>query len=130
MACPQIYIASYACQRPPACRGDCPSRQHPRAGPSISALQHVVLTPGVSTADIARRSGITAQSMGAAVNQLAERGLLRREPQRACPPPAMSAPRLPMPRRSHIASKPGRPRRSPRTTRAPSTVCRTAWSRS
>jgi DNA-binding MarR family transcriptional regulator len=45
-----------------------------------NALQHIVLTPGVSAADIARRSGITAQSMGAAVNQLVERGLLRREP--------------------------------------------------
>lgn len=45
-----------------------------------NALQQTVWTPGVSAADIARRSGITAQSMGAAVSQLVERGLLRREP--------------------------------------------------
>lgn len=45
-----------------------------------NALQHAARTPGVSAAEIARRSGITAQSMGAAVNQLVERGLLRREP--------------------------------------------------
>ncbi|MGW7724292.1 MarR family winged helix-turn-helix transcriptional regulator [Streptomyces canus] len=45
-----------------------------------NALQQVLWTPGVSTAEIARRSGITAQSMGAAVSQLVERGLLRREP--------------------------------------------------
>ncbi|GAA4811028.1 MarR family winged helix-turn-helix transcriptional regulator [Streptomyces ziwulingensis] len=45
-----------------------------------NALIHTVRTPGLSSADIARRSGITAQSMGAAVNQLIGRGLLRREP--------------------------------------------------
>ncbi|MFK0173649.1 MarR family winged helix-turn-helix transcriptional regulator [Streptomyces sp. NPDC090306] len=45
-----------------------------------NALLHTVRTPGLSSADIARRSGLTAQSMGAAVNQLIERGLLRREP--------------------------------------------------
>ncbi|MFB7651581.1 MULTISPECIES: MarR family winged helix-turn-helix transcriptional regulator [unclassified Streptomyces] len=45
-----------------------------------NALLHTVRTPGLSSADIARRSGLTAQSMGAAVIQLIERGLLRREP--------------------------------------------------
>ncbi|MEU3509645.1 MarR family transcriptional regulator [Streptomyces longwoodensis] len=45
-----------------------------------NALLHTVRTPGLSSADIARRSGLTAQSMGAAVNQLIGRGLLRREP--------------------------------------------------
>lgn len=45
-----------------------------------NALLHTVRTPGLSSADIARRSGLTAQSMGAAVNQLIARGLLRREP--------------------------------------------------
>ena len=45
-----------------------------------NALQQVLWTPGVSAAEIARRSGITAQSMGVAVSQLVERGLLRREP--------------------------------------------------
>ncbi|MFC3577482.1 MarR family winged helix-turn-helix transcriptional regulator [Streptomyces yaanensis] len=45
-----------------------------------NALLHTVRTPGLSAADIARRSDITAQSMGAAANQLIQRGLLRREP--------------------------------------------------
>ncbi|MFF9808260.1 MarR family winged helix-turn-helix transcriptional regulator [Streptomyces coeruleorubidus] len=45
-----------------------------------NALQQAARTPGVSAAEIARRSGITAQSIGAAVSQLVERGLLRREP--------------------------------------------------
>ncbi|CAM5696313.1 MarR family winged helix-turn-helix transcriptional regulator [Streptomyces griseorubiginosus] len=45
-----------------------------------NALQQALWTPGVSAAEIARRSGITAQSMGAAVSQLVDRGLLRREP--------------------------------------------------
>ncbi|MFD4603036.1 MarR family winged helix-turn-helix transcriptional regulator [Streptomyces sp. NPDC058464] len=45
-----------------------------------NVLLHAVRTPGLSAADIARRSDITAQSIGAAVNQLIERGLLRREP--------------------------------------------------
>ncbi|WP_033318202.1 MarR family winged helix-turn-helix transcriptional regulator [Streptomyces yerevanensis] len=44
-----------------------------------NALQQVFWTPGVPAAEIARRSGITAQSMGR-VGQLVERGLLRREP--------------------------------------------------
>lgn len=44
-----------------------------------NALQQVLWTPGVSAAEIARRSGMTAQSMGAAVSGLVERGLLRRE---------------------------------------------------
>ena len=44
------------------------------------ALVQAELTPGVSSAEIARRSGITAQSMGAAVNLLIERGLLERTP--------------------------------------------------
>ncbi|POM23193.1 Multidrug resistance operon repressor [Actinomadura rubteroloni] len=45
-----------------------------------NALMHTVRSPGVTAADIARRSGITAQSMGTAVGRLVERGLLRREP--------------------------------------------------
>jgi DNA-binding MarR family transcriptional regulator len=45
-----------------------------------NALQQALWTPGVSSAEIARRSSITAQSMGAAVSGLVERGLLRREP--------------------------------------------------
>ncbi len=45
-----------------------------------NALQHVVWTPGISAAQIARRTGFTPQSMGAAVGALVERGLLvRRE---------------------------------------------------
>lgn len=45
-----------------------------------NALVQVALSPGISSADVARRSGMTAQSMGQAVNTLVERGLLRREP--------------------------------------------------
>ena len=43
-----------------------------------NALQHVVWTPGISTAKVARRTGFTPQSMGAAVNALVDRGLLAR----------------------------------------------------
>ncbi|WP_406171574.1 MarR family transcriptional regulator [Streptomyces canus] len=43
-----------------------------------NALQHVVWTPGISAAEIARRTGFTPQSMGAAVNALVDRGLLGR----------------------------------------------------
>ncbi|MEC4020392.1 MarR family winged helix-turn-helix transcriptional regulator [Streptomyces sp. H27-D2] len=43
-----------------------------------NALLHVSLAPGVSSAEVARRSGVTAQSMGAAVNALIDRGLLER----------------------------------------------------
>ncbi|MFH8798113.1 MarR family winged helix-turn-helix transcriptional regulator [Streptomyces sp. NPDC017936] len=45
-----------------------------------NALLHVARTPGISPADIARRTGITPQSMGAAVNALVDRGLLERRP--------------------------------------------------
>ncbi|MFF9808262.1 MarR family winged helix-turn-helix transcriptional regulator [Streptomyces coeruleorubidus] len=45
-----------------------------------NALQHLVWTPGISAAEIARRTGFTPQSMGTAVNALVDRGLLvRRE---------------------------------------------------
>ncbi|MFI1034518.1 MarR family winged helix-turn-helix transcriptional regulator [Streptomyces sp. NPDC020951] len=43
-----------------------------------NALQHVVWTSGISAAEIARRTGFTPQSMGAAVNALVDRGLLVR----------------------------------------------------
>jgi DNA-binding MarR family transcriptional regulator len=43
-----------------------------------NALQHVVWAPGISAAQIARRTGFTPQSMGAAVNALVDRGLLAR----------------------------------------------------
>ncbi|MET7453151.1 MarR family transcriptional regulator [Streptomyces sp. NPDC005574] len=43
-----------------------------------NALQHVGWTPGTSAAEIARRTGFTPQSMGAAVNALVDRGLLAR----------------------------------------------------
>ncbi|MEU2869688.1 MarR family transcriptional regulator [Streptomyces olivoreticuli] len=43
-------------------------------------LQHALQQPGVSSADSARRAGITAQSMGAAVTGLVERGMMERRP--------------------------------------------------
>ncbi|WP_086563044.1 MarR family winged helix-turn-helix transcriptional regulator [Streptomyces africanus] len=43
-----------------------------------NALQHVAWTPGISAAEIARRTGFTPQSMGAAVGALVDRGLLAR----------------------------------------------------
>ncbi|UQX04679.1 MarR family transcriptional regulator [Streptomyces sp. RerS4] len=45
-----------------------------------NALQHAQRQPGISSADAARHTGITAQSMGAAVGSLTERGLLIRRP--------------------------------------------------
>ncbi|MCS0634729.1 MarR family transcriptional regulator [Streptomyces sp. LP05-1] len=45
-----------------------------------NALQHAVHRPGVTSADSARRTGVTAQSMGTAVTDLVERGLLERRP--------------------------------------------------
>ncbi|MGW7002994.1 MarR family winged helix-turn-helix transcriptional regulator [Streptomyces sp. NPDC054933] len=45
-----------------------------------NALVLVALVPGISCAELARRCGITAQSMGAAVNALMGRGLLERQP--------------------------------------------------
>ena len=44
----------------------------------LRCLVQVSLTPGISSAEIARRSGLTAQSMGAAVTGLVERGLVER----------------------------------------------------
>lgn len=44
-----------------------------------NALQCVVWTPGISTAEIARRTGFTRQSLGVAVNALVDRGLLARQ---------------------------------------------------
>ncbi|MBF9072733.1 MarR family transcriptional regulator [Streptacidiphilus sp. NEAU-YB345] len=46
----------------------------------LRSLVQVALTPGISSAEIARRSGLTAQSMGAAVNALVSRGLIERGP--------------------------------------------------
>ncbi|QMU68956.1 MarR family winged helix-turn-helix transcriptional regulator [Streptacidiphilus sp. P02-A3a] len=46
----------------------------------LRSLVQVSLTPGISSAEIARRSGLTAQSMGAAVTSLVGRGLIEREP--------------------------------------------------
>jgi len=45
-----------------------------------NALVQVALSEGISSAEIARRSGMTAQSMGAAVTSLVERGLIVRGP--------------------------------------------------
>jgi len=46
----------------------------------LRCLVQVSLTPGISSAEIARRSGLTAQSMGAAVTSLVGRGLVERAP--------------------------------------------------
>ncbi|MBZ6477160.1 MarR family winged helix-turn-helix transcriptional regulator [Streptomyces griseocarneus] len=45
-----------------------------------NALQHALREPGISSAAAARRAGITAQSMGAAINGLVDRGLMERRP--------------------------------------------------
>ncbi|AYG78134.1 putative HTH-type transcriptional regulator [Streptomyces hundungensis] len=45
-----------------------------------NALQHALHRPGVTSAESARRTGMTAQSMGSAVADLTERGLLERRP--------------------------------------------------
>jgi DNA-binding MarR family transcriptional regulator len=44
------------------------------------ALVHATLAPGISSAEVARRSGVTAQSMGAIVCALVDAGLLTRTP--------------------------------------------------
>jgi DNA-binding MarR family transcriptional regulator len=46
----------------------------------LRSLVQATLTPGISSAEIARRSGLTAQSIGAAVNALISRGLIERGP--------------------------------------------------
>ncbi|MEU4211546.1 MarR family transcriptional regulator [Streptomyces sp. NPDC026206] len=51
----------------------------------LTLAQHNVLRdalrePGISSAAAARRAGVTAQSMGAAVNELVGRGLMERRP--------------------------------------------------
>ncbi|WP_405882791.1 MarR family winged helix-turn-helix transcriptional regulator [Streptomyces sp. NBC_01136] len=43
-----------------------------------NALMQAILDPGVSSATAARRTAVTPQSMGTAVNGLVERGLLER----------------------------------------------------
>ena len=45
-----------------------------------NALVQAALSPGISSAAVARRAGMTAQSMGTAVNGLLDRGLLERRP--------------------------------------------------
>lgn len=100
-----------------------------------NALQQVLWTPGVSAAEIARRSGITAQSMGVAVSQLVERGLLRREPH----PTSRRSMRLFATAEGHatagraasIARQIEQETTSPLSprTRTPFTVCCTDWSR-
>lgn len=47
----------------------------------LRALVAVSMTPGISSAEVARRSGLTAQTMGAAVAGLVERGLMERSAQ-------------------------------------------------
>jgi DNA-binding MarR family transcriptional regulator len=46
----------------------------------LRALVLATLAPGISSAELARRSGLTAQSMGAAVQGLVDRGALERSP--------------------------------------------------
>jgi DNA-binding MarR family transcriptional regulator len=46
----------------------------------LRCLTQVSLSPGMSSAEVARRAGLTAQSMGAAVSGLIARGLLSRSP--------------------------------------------------
>ena len=45
----------------------------------LGALGHLLRRPELSYSDLARRSGVTAQSMHATVRQLEERGAVRRE---------------------------------------------------
>ncbi|WP_328315801.1 MarR family winged helix-turn-helix transcriptional regulator [Streptomyces sp. NBC_00388] len=46
----------------------------------LGCLTQVGSSPGISSAEVARRAGLTAQSMGAAVSGLIARGLLTRSP--------------------------------------------------
>jgi DNA-binding MarR family transcriptional regulator len=47
----------------------------------LRALMAVSVIPGISSAEVARRAGLTAQTMGAAVTGLVERGLMERRAQ-------------------------------------------------
>lgn len=46
----------------------------------LRCLTQVALSPGISSAEVARRAGLTAQSMGAAVTILINRNLVTRSP--------------------------------------------------